>query len=241
MEINEYAKMDQLEKNHWWFVAKRKFLRLALARSFGEVQGKKIADIGCGTGAVLQMLVSMGADAEGVDMSDEALRFCMRKNLKVRLGTAENTNFPDASFDAVIISDVLEHLSNDQKGIKEIFRILKPGGICIATVPAHQFLFSYHDKSLHHFRRYSKKEFQVLLNGTFNDVKVSWIHMLILLPAIVSRTIMKFFIKNDRDSDVRESPMAINLLMSVWYVVEYFFFQYAGLPFGLSLIGVAKK
>ena len=110
----------------------------------------------------------------------------------------------------------------------------------IATVPAHQKLFSYHDVALHHVRRYSKDQFYNLLAKFFPEAKVTWIHCALLVPATIQRVISKFIGK--KDSDVEMNNPLINKMLSIWYVIEFVLYKFFnGLPFGLSLIGVAKK
>lgn len=240
MEVAEYEKMDKLEADHWWFKAKREFLKVALNK-YTKQLGQAL-DVGCGTGAVLKMLEQAGWQARGVDMSPDAIKYCEAKNLSVNIGFADKINFPDDTFDLVIASDVLEHLENDAAAVKEIRRVLKPGGIFIVTVPAHQFLFSYHDAALHHFRRYSKNDFKKLLSGQLKIIKVSWVHSLILLPAILLRLISKFLKRPGSRSDVVDTGKLINKVMGAWYIVELWIFRKTlHLPFGLTLIAVTKK
>lgn len=240
MEIEEYKKMDELESKHWWFVSKREFLRITIDRFVGKLKGKKVLDVGCGTGGVLQMLEGLGAEAEGVDVSQAALEYCRHKNLKVTLGDGAKLPYPDSVFDLVISSDVLEHIENDVTAVAEIKRVLKPGGVLIATVPAHQKLFSYHDVALHHARRYSKKQFIDLLAKSFPEVNVTWIHSALLIPAAVQRVIFRYIGK--KDSDVKMNNPIINRILSIWYVVEFSIYRiFKRLPFGLSLIGAARK
>ncbi len=232
--------MDELEKNHWWFVAKRTFLRLAIDREVGDVSKKKVLDVGCGTGGVMQMLNELGAECEGVDVSEKALEYCRKKNLKVVQGDGIKLPYADNTFDLVISSDVLEHIEKDFEAVAEVKRVLKPGGVIIATVPAHQRLFSYHDIALHHVRRYSKKQFFDLLSGSFSKTNIAWIHSAILVPAIIQRMVFK--IAGKTDSDVKINSRPINIVLGFWYKVETFIYKlFKGLPFGLSLIGVARK
>jgi ubiquinone/menaquinone biosynthesis C-methylase UbiE len=239
METREYELMDKIEHAHFWFVAKRKFLSIVLDKYLP--QGGRMLDVGCGTGAVMEFLKSRG-EIEGVDMSEEALKYCRAKSLNVRHGLADKIDYPDETFDVVLALDVLEHLDNDGAAINEIHRILKTGGIFIATVPAHKFLWSYHDESLHHKRRYAKKEFEDLLGKQFKVSLVSWIHACIFLPTLIMRGAKKFFGKNTGGSDVKEINNFVNRVGKLCYAPELAYFKFfGGLPFGVSLIGVAVK
>src|SRR5688572_22625809 len=97
MQQHTYAIMDRVEDSHWWFVGRRAILESFMRRIVGRINGGnagvgeadlRILDVGCGTGANLEMLSQFG-QAEGVDVSDDALEFCRRKGLSVQKGMAE--------------------------------------------------------------------------------------------------------------------------------------------------------
>ncbi len=131
MQQHTYAIMDEVEGSHWWFVGRRAiletFLRQIIQNPKSKIQNPKILDIGCGTGANLEMLAQFG-EAEGVDVSDDALEFCRRKGLKAKKGLAETLPFADESFDLSTALDVVEHLDDDIAGLKEMHRVTKRGG-----------------------------------------------------------------------------------------------------------------
>src|SRR5687767_4787295 len=87
-----------------------------------KIQNAKILDVGCGTGANLEMLSQFG-EAEGVDVSDDALEFCRLKGLKVQKGLAETLPYSDETFDVTTALDVVEHLDDDIAGLKGMFRV----------------------------------------------------------------------------------------------------------------------
>src|SRR5882757_6914746 len=90
MEQHTYGIMHEVEGSHWWFVGRRAILEGFLKGIIHNLksQNPKILDVGCGTGANLEMLSQFGK-AEGVDVSDDALEFCRQKGLKVQKGLAE--------------------------------------------------------------------------------------------------------------------------------------------------------
>ena len=240
MDLAEYKKMDELEKAHPWFIAKRSFLSLTLKKYLPAPA--KILDVGCGTGEVLDFLSELRYEVEGIDPSEEALRYCGNKSLKVKSGTAEMISFDNDSFDGVLALDVLEHLADDSVGVKELCRILKPNGLAIITVPAHPSLFSIHDKKLHHFRRYSKKQLSELFDDGWEIKRISWIHSLILLPVALNRLLAKVGLKKDQSSDVKAVGKNLSKILNLAYRIELFFYGFLGsLPFGLSLLIVAQK
>ena len=118
----------------------------------------RILDVGCGTGANLEMLSEFG-EAEGVDVSAEALDFCRARGLEnVKQGEAEHLPYEDESFDLVTGLDVVEHLDDDLAGLKEMRRVLRPDGRALLFVPAFMFLWGVQDDISNHRRRYTIAE-----------------------------------------------------------------------------------
>src|SRR5437667_10249215 len=155
MQQHTYAIMRRVEESHWWFVGRRRIIRSFLERVCRDLKSIRveqdkdptlnILDVGCGTGANLEMLAEFG-DAEGVDVSSEALDFCRARGLaKVKQGAAESLPFEDASFDLVTGLDVVEHLDDDMAGLREMRRVLRPHGRALLFVPAFMFLWGVQD------------------------------------------------------------------------------------------------
>src|SRR5260370_39392094 len=120
--------------------------------------GRRILDVGCGTGTMLTHLASCGK-AAGVDIDEEAIGFCRERGLQdVRLGEAANLPFADGSFDLVTALDVVEHLDDDVGALVEMKRVLRPDGHILVTVPAHRFLWGDQDEVNMHKRRYTAPE-----------------------------------------------------------------------------------
>src|SRR5438874_2372028 len=176
MQQHTYAIMDEVEGSHWWFVGRRAILesflkdivkrfesRLQAANAAqgpakaGTQNSLRILDVGCGTGANLEMLAQFG-EAEGVDVSDDALEFCKQKGLHAKKGLAEMLPFEDETFDITTALDVVEHLDDDIAGLKEMFRVTKSGGYSLIFVPAFMWLWGVQDDISHHRIRYTRKQ-----------------------------------------------------------------------------------
>jgi len=149
-----------------------------------ELPAGWILDIGCGTGSLMEQLALGGYDVSGVDASDECIqrtrerlsRFTQNTPRIVKKGRAEQIDFPDKSFDAVIAAEVLEHVEGDGLAVKEFYRLLKPGGLCLITVPANPALWDASDEMSGHKRRYSKDDLLRLFNSaSFHVEKVLYL------------------------------------------------------------------
>lgn len=104
-----------------------------------KLKGKRILDLGCGFGEYLELCRGMGLEAWGLDLDSYAL-----KNQRgVVRADAERIPFKSRSFDIVICTDMLEHVSDDKRVIGEVKRLLKKGGVFILSVPSRLFPFTY--------------------------------------------------------------------------------------------------
>ncbi len=96
----------------------------------------KVLDIGCGRGLLLRAFQRNGCDVTGTEFSDGACRFAREVlKLPVRVGLLQELNFPDNSFDVVVMWHVLEHVSDPRPTLAEVSRILRPGGMFLVAVP----------------------------------------------------------------------------------------------------------
>lgn len=112
-----------------------------IIKNLNPKNGDKIIDIGCGDGYYLHLLDNLGLNLKlaGTDYDQTGLdRAAKNLNKKIKLQAADlmkKTSYPSEGFDKAVMSEVAEHLPNDVKGLKEVYRILKPGGVLCLTVP----------------------------------------------------------------------------------------------------------
>ncbi len=113
---------------------------------FQQTRGKKILEIGCGEGTLLQ-LVREGNEVQGVDISQTGVERCRQKGIPCIHADASNEPlpFPNDTFDVAITLETIEHVENPHRMIWEIKRLLKPGGILLISVPGekgcHPFIY----------------------------------------------------------------------------------------------------
>jgi SAM-dependent methyltransferase len=244
MQQHTYAIMNRVEDSHWWFVGRRaileEFLKQIIRASESKIQNPKILDVGCGTGANLEMLGKFG-ESEGVDVSDEALEFCRTKGLKVHKGLAEKLPFADESFDIVTALDVVEHLDDDVAGLKEMHRVLKTGGSALVFVPAFMWLWGVQDDISNHRIRYTKKQIvERLEKAGFTIERATYANWTFFAPILAGRTLMKITgIKPESENNVNVS--ALNGFFGKIFSAERFWLKNFDFPFGVSIVITAKK
>ncbi len=242
MEQHTYGIMNDVEGKHWWFVGRRAILESFLQGIVEKIkiQNPKILDVGCGTGANLEMLANFG-ESEGVDVSDDALEFCKAKGLKAHKGLAEKLPFEDESFDIVTALDVVEHLDDDIAGLKEMHRVLKTGGRTLIFVPAFMWLWGVQDDISNHRIRYTKKQIVERLNKAgFKIERATYANWTFFAPILAGRTLMKITgIKPESENNVNVS--ALNGIFGKIFSSEKLWLKNFDFPFGVSIVITAKK
>ncbi len=240
MEQHTYGIMNNVEDSHWWFVGRRAILESFLTAIRNPQSAIRILDVGCGTGANLEMLKQFG-EAEGVDVSVEALEFCKLKGLKVHKGLAESLPFANESFDLVTALDVVEHLDDDIAGLKEMNRVMKSDGKTLIFVPAFMWLWGVQDDISNHRIRYTRQQIIERLNAAgFEIERATYANITFFVPILLGRLLMKITgIKPESENNVNIS--ALNGIFGKIFSAEKYWLNKANFPFGVSIVIVAKK
>jgi len=243
MQQHTYSIMYEVEGKHWWFAGRRRIIAEfveGVCRDIGKLR-PRILDVGCGTGANLQMLSQFGA-AEGVDVSSEALDFCRARGLaEVKQGAAESLPFADASFDLVTGLDVVEHLDDDIAGLSEMRRVLRPDGRAVLFVPAFMFLWGVQDEISHHRRRYTLTELtQRLGDAGLTVERASYANITFFAPILFGRVLMRLTgLRPASENNITIG--ALNGLLGRILGAESWWLRRMNFPFGVSIICVARK
>jgi len=109
---------------------------------------------------------------------------------EVICSTLEDARFPDESVSAVACFDVIEHISDDRRFLKQINDLLKPGGLLYVTVPAHQWLWSQNDVAAEHHRRYHRASLDRLLRDSgFVPLFFSYFFVPLTIPILLLRAL----------------------------------------------------
>jgi len=245
MNEAEYQKMYDFEKFYWWHVGRQKIIRTFLSL-LKLPANSKILDIGCGTGGNMEVLKEFGS-VQGLDNSVQAKNFCAKQGFNnVIVGDISDMKkmFPEQSLDLVTAFDVLEHLEDDRTAMRDVKSILKQGGYFLITVPAYQFLWSEHDEALHHKRRYDYKQLKERLQESgYQIIKGGYVITFIAPIIIAFRGIKNIFKSKPKESktDYIILPGFANKML-IWSLeLEAFLSRYCNLPFGISVICIAKK
>jgi SAM-dependent methyltransferase len=242
MKEHTYPIMFRIEQSHWWYTGRRKILASFVDEICRRVTDRRprILDVGCGTGANLLMLSQYG-DAEGVDVSEDALAFCRERGLeKVKLGAAEDLPYDDGTFDLVTALDVVEHIDDDLAGLREMRRVLRPGGRVLLFVPTFMFLWGLQDDVSNHRRRYRLPELRrVLEQAGFEIERMTYANITFFLPILLARKLMRLTgVKAESENNINVS--ALNGVLGTMFGLESAVLRYMNIPFGVSGLCVAR-
>jgi SAM-dependent methyltransferase len=242
MDLANYAVEAEAELTHWWFSGRRRLFareinRLALPKS------SPVLEVGSSTGTNLRLLRELEfRSVEALDTSEEAIRYCRDKGLGlVRQGDVCAMPFPAAGFDLVLATDVIEHVNNDRQAIREIARVLRPGGHALITVPAFPSLWGLQDRVAHHKRRYRFRELleRIELAGLLTE-RAYHFNFLLFVPIWIARRLIDLFnVKLKSEGEVN-SPL-INHILSGIFSADIALAPLLHPPFGVSILVMARK
>lgn len=228
----------------WWFVGMRKLSFALIERFVHTSPPLSILDAGCGTGGMIPHLQSYGS-VVGVDLSDEALAFARRRQVgHLVQSSLPNLPFSAGIFDLVTSFDVIYHqaIANDEVALSELTRVLRPGGILLIRVPAHDRLRSRHDIAVHTRHRYAKRELKEKLERAgLEPLYLSYVNCFLFPVAAAARLADKVLPGDQDASQLRDVPPLLNRLLEAVLGLEASIIRAARLPFGLSLVAVARR
>lgn len=250
MEKDEFEKHYRLERDHWWFAARRRLIRSVLGR-LPLPPAPEILDVGCGTGIMLETLSHYGT-VSGFDPSPEAIRYSQLrladKSLNARLEVGQ---LPDRipfteCFDLITAFDVLEHVEDHRGAVSSLQARLCPNAYLMITVPAFPFLWSGHDVYLHHYRRYTKASLLALFGGDgFQCVTCTYFNSLLFPPLAAVRLSKRYLSRGDKPPSSDLSPVSpvLNVVLREIMAGERLWLgrRESGVPFGLSLLAVFRR
>ena len=167
MQSEQFQLHAEIEQRHWWFVARRTIIRRLLAELAPPSPETVVIDVGCGTGA---NLASLAADycSTGIDTSAEAIALARQRfpQMQFLVGRApEDLGELAARADLFLLMDVLEHVADDRAMFARLVEAARPGAHFVLTVPADMALWSEHDQSFGHYRRYDGPTLQRVWEG----------------------------------------------------------------------------
>ena len=244
----EYAQQyAKLEREHWWFLVRKKIIRQFLKKHItSPAKQLHILNIGAAGGASSEFLKVFGAVAS-VETEPLFIDYLRQQNIAVTEASITKLPFNDNHFDLVCAFDVIEHVADDVQAMKEMERVCKINGSICITVPAFKSLWSQHDVVNGHYRRYKKNDLKSLFEKTtqLKPIETVYFNSLLFLPILITRKMSNLFRKNKKEAEsdftyFKTSSTGNSVLKKI-FGLELAMMKLFHFPFGTSLISFLKK
>jgi len=248
MDSNYYKVYFELERNHWWFLARNEIIRSQVKELYLQKGGPlKIINVGVATGATSELLANFG-EVTSIEYDQDCINFTKSKiDIDIQIGSILDLKFPDETFDLVCSFDVIEHVENDRLAASELIRVCKKDGFVFITVPAFMSLWSQHDLINHHIKRYVISEIHSLFSNVLTQKYVSYFNFPLSIPIFTIRffdRIVPGFIKRSKtnsDFDVVPNALLAKLFNKIFRSEKVFIKRRIHFPFGVSIMGIWQK
>mgnify|MGYP001356183061 CR=1 FL=1 len=236
MKNEVYLRHIENYRDHWWFQSRKNIIEKIIKKN-AKKKKLKILDFGSGSGVNLSMLSKYG-HVSIFETHKETQKYLknLYKGTKFQVINSLNTH----KFDLILMADVLEHIKNDKKQIKLLFKKLKKNGKILLTVPAFKSLFTHKDIILGHYRRYNIREIREIFKK-FRVLKLTYFNFFLFIPIALSLIFFKILKSNFIDSVEKKPNSIINFILFIIFNTESKVINTFNFPFGISILGLFEK
>lgn len=231
----------QQGEDYWWASARREILRKVMATHLAADPSRDLLEVGCGSGANIPMLSAFGKLAT-LEVSDTAAAIFHDRFPEIDLFHQPIPTALNREFDVICAFDVIEHIDEEESTVNWLHHHLRQDGWLFVTVPAMPWLWSDYDDGAHHFRRYTRDRLENILVEKFQIEYLTYFNTH-LFPAIAcfrylqNLGALKFA---ERDQKVGSKGMQNTILRAI-FASERIWIPRFALPFGVSLLAVARR
>lgn len=237
----------EVEESSYWFRHRNHLIQSVYAK---YASGTRMYDVGGGNGLVTKYLSDHGESCILVEPGRNGALNAKRRGIKsVVQSTLQDAGFLDGSIENVGLFDVVEHIEDDHSFLKDLCRYQKPGSLVFITVPSLRFLWSSEDTLAGHYRRYTKKSLETVLNSTGYDICYCTYFFSFLVPPIFFARTLPSMIGLRRKTGLavakREHSTSNSMVASVLQKATQFESERVvrgkSIALGSSLLAVARK
>lgn len=242
-----FSKLFEIEDSHFWFVGRNAIISRVLRRLAAASDAPRmVVELGCGTGNVLRFVKRACGRATviGMDLFFEGLRFAKARSGAVLIQGDVHAHPFRRPADLVCLFDVLEHIPDDRGALASIHKLVAAGGRMMLTVPLHPSLWSEFDELSHHQRRYTVAELTSKVKEAGFTIEYAspyiaatllpmWLHRRLFASAPGKR--------KSAEDELRVVPVVNGILLSCLRIEAFLIGSRMRLPFGSSMILLARK
>ncbi len=241
------------EDSHWWFASRTRALQAVMEPVLPKTADFRLLDVGCGAGNMIHHLSRYGR-VKGLDIDERPVKVARQRGYDVdQFDVTQPMPFDPNTFDAVTALDVIEHNEDDLAILADSYRVLKPGGHIIITVPALMWLWSHNDEINAHVRRYTADELKEKLTQTGFEVKRVTYNNFFVFPLAAALILLRRSSEaepelashhlSEEEYQVEMEPASppVNAVLTVVGQLEAALIGQFNLPVGTSLIAVGQK
>jgi SAM-dependent methyltransferase len=238
------ALTEQAQAHHFWYHGFRSYIQPVLADVAAGRTNLRIVDCACGTGHNLELLARYG-HAVGFDLTIGGLALARSRGRAVARGDITRAPFPSDTFDLATSFDVMQCTEHDQHGVREMARLLKPGGVAVITMAAFEALRGDHSEQWQEYRRYTPAMARHLAEQA--NLQVDRVQFLFasLVPLMLAVRGLQRLLRPVReprlDADIALPSAPVNATLTWMLRREAAMAQTIPMPFGSSLLVIARK
>jgi SAM-dependent methyltransferase len=245
LDLDEYGRMHAAEERQWWYVGMRTITDAILREPLRNLHFRDrplLVDAGCGTGQNLRHFREM-AWAVGFDLAPEALRWCRARGVRAARASVLALPLPATSVDVVTSLDVIYHgwVESDQSAVRELVRILRPGGLLLVRVPALMMLWGAHDEAVHSRHRYTAPELTRLFTGAgLEAVRATYCNSILFPVLALRRSLDRWLGRHGSDVEFLPAPLEW-LFLRLLRLEAWLIGLGMRLPVGASVVAIGRK
>jgi len=236
MDIKEADKKIDVGDAHWYYHSKG----MMLLKCINSVPiPAEFADVGAGSAIFTKMLLKHTKASHGVcidpEYTDEQTHQYLNKTIRFQATP------PEELPSLILMMDVLEHIEDDFSFLQKYVQLAQTESYFFITVPAFQSLFSSHDVFLGHYRRYTTKSIEDLINRANLSPIVTCYFFNTLFPAMsLFRLVKRYVYRGDPKSEMSNPNFLVNSMLRFIHKFDLLLFPRFK-HFGLSVVCLAKK
>ena len=247
VEAIEYERLAAYENWYWWYRAERELL-VDTVRRLNLKPGSRVLDAGCGSGRnLVELAGALEINGYGLDNSVHAAALWNGRGRVGRcMGSVNAIPYAEASFEAVVCVDVMQSREVEPRTtMKELARVVRPGGRVVVLAPAFQWLLSRHDAAVHSVRRFDRAGLRSMACEAGLTVTRLTHAFPVFFPVIAAvRLLRKVEAANGAgplQSDLSTLPRWLNRVLLTIARLEQRAIRHADAPFGSTILLVARK